>query len=179
VLRWVYIPFGSMLIRSMGLVHSGHYGSPGNCRYHATFTAGKTRLDTDNLGYLSQMAPERRCDFSEWGVSWCPTIPEEGRTPDGYRRIKCSRWTAAKTAGTQYRLNYINWFLEHKFGAVYTKNLSPYKGCIPPVGNMTEFYLHGDLDMPGGDQHHALDLVSSGDGDGDGGEEEFTPFATV
>ena len=44
VMDWVFVPFGSFLVRSMALWHSGHAGSPGNTRFHATFTVGDRRM---------------------------------------------------------------------------------------------------------------------------------------
>jgi hypothetical protein len=49
----VFIPFGSCLIRSASVFHSGHYGLPGNTRFHAIlFIKEHTRMNTRVLGYL-------------------------------------------------------------------------------------------------------------------------------
>jgi len=128
-MHWVYVPYGSMLIRSMALLHSGHYGSPGNCRYHGTFTVAHTDLDTKHLGFLTQMTKGRVCDFSDWSLEWSPNIPEEGRSADGYRHLVCKEWTKAKGNGQSYYNKYVKCLLNvFDIGKNILKNLNPYVG---------------------------------------------------
>jgi hypothetical protein len=35
-MEMIYVPFGHLIVKSMCLFNSGHYGSPGNTRFHAT-----------------------------------------------------------------------------------------------------------------------------------------------
>ena len=142
-MHWVYVPYGSMLIRSMALLHSGHYGSPGNCRYHATFTPKSTDLHTEELAYLARMREGVVCDFSEWNLKWSPNIPREGWTAGGYKRIKCKEWNTDKRIGTTYFTNYIQKMMIHPFGKNILQNLSPYTLLVKldEEKNMRDFCL--------------------------------------
>jgi hypothetical protein len=139
-MRWIYIPYGSMLIRSMGLLHSGHYGSPGNLRYHATFTVtDDTRMNTKKLGHLAYMD-----EFKDWKLAWSATIPFVGRGRDGYRHIKCNEWIGQKGHGTKYFRRYIKCLLKHDVGKNIIKNMSPYRGLLKQPKTRRRFNLNGD-----------------------------------
>ena len=74
VVHMVYIPFGSFLVRSSALFHSGHYGSPGNTRFHAMcFVKGAT-TNSKYLGYLTKItAPNCGSVAAGWGCQWADT----------------------------------------------------------------------------------------------------------
>jgi hypothetical protein len=133
IMHWIYIPYGSMLIRSMALLHGGHYGDPGNCRYHGTFTMFDTIIETKILGHIDQMCKSKKMDYSEWGLAWNTNIPPEGYGPDGYRRIKCERWKTAKTRGSFYFHRWVKPQMNHPFGLNILKNLSPGEGLVPEM----------------------------------------------
>jgi hypothetical protein len=95
-----FIPFGAMLIRSMAVFHSGHYGSPGNTRLHAVlFVKGESKIDTKALGYLRpiiQDAPQ----FKDWSVGWAPWVLERfQRFP---RLLPAADFSFHKRVGTKY-----------------------------------------------------------------------------
>jgi hypothetical protein len=140
-IHWVYVPYGSMLIRSMALLHSGHYGSPGNCRYHGTFTVAATDLDTKHLGFLTQMTEGRVCDFSDWSLEWSPNIPEVGQAADGYRHIWCKEWKTAKCNGQSYYNKYVKCLLNvFDIGKNILKNLNPYVGLEIRPKELVKFH---------------------------------------
>jgi hypothetical protein len=127
---WVFIPYGSFLIRSVALFHSGHYGSPGNTRFHATFSVQDTSLHTSNLTYFRGMGgiPE----FENWKLRWNPHVPKTCRGPDGYTRYTNKHIRSHKRRGTMY----FNQAIE-PLGNIYypdiLKNLSIYKEIPVPV----------------------------------------------
>jgi hypothetical protein len=58
---YAFIPFGCMGIRPMALPHSGHYGSPGNTRFHATFfIRGRTSNNTKERAWISPQVAFRK-----------------------------------------------------------------------------------------------------------------------
>ena len=125
-MHWVYVPYGSMLIRSMALLHGGHYGSPGNCRFHGTFMINGQELDSQKLAYLSRMRPDVVCDLSDWKLRWSPNIPKLAWPENGFRALTCTEWQTGMRVGTTYYNNSINPLLPHPFGQNCLKNLNPY-----------------------------------------------------
>ena len=72
VMDWLFIPFGSFVVRSNALFHSGHYGSPGNTRLHAmVFYKGSPTRATE-LGYLKKLTSmsNKSTIASGWGLAW-------------------------------------------------------------------------------------------------------------
>ena len=126
VMHWVYIPYGSMLIRSMSVFHSGHYGSPGNFRYHATFTVGRTKLDSSKLLYLHGLFHgERKVLFDKWKLAWDPKFPESCQAADGYESVS---WKDQQAQGNAYFQSYIKPLLSNRLFKNLLWNLSPYEG---------------------------------------------------
>jgi len=126
VLHWVYIPYGSMLIRSTAVFHSGHYGSPGNCRYHAVFTVGDTTLDSSKLLYLHGLFHnDSTYGFKDWKLRWNDGVPESCQAANGYEKIS---WKAAEAQGTNYFESVIKPLHGHHVFKNMLWNLSPYKG---------------------------------------------------
>jgi hypothetical protein len=126
VLHWVYIPYGSMLIRSLAVFHSGHYGRPGNCRYHATFTVGNTTVDASQILYLRGLLGEKSW-FQGWKLAWNQSIPESCQGPDGYESVS---WKDAQAQGRAYFEKYIQpWHSSTWFRPIMW-NLSPYQGLV-------------------------------------------------
>ena len=126
VLHWVYIPYGSMLIRSLAVFHSGHYGRPGNCRYHATFTVGNTTVDASKILYLRGLLGKNSW-FQGWKLAWHKGIPESCQGPDGYESIS---WKDAQAQGNAYFEKYIQpWHSSNWFRPIMW-NLSPYQGLV-------------------------------------------------
>jgi hypothetical protein len=84
----VHIPFGSLLVRSMCLLHSGHYGSPGNTRFHATVQVDRTTHfpDTNQLGYIRCIQDVKT--FVNWTVKWNPLIKEEFREANNVHSLR-------------------------------------------------------------------------------------------
>ena len=73
-MKWVYVPFGRALVRSMLLFHGGHYGSPGNTRFHCTMTFGGELVGEKELGYIQFLAKDKtKRTFQDWKLQWAPT----------------------------------------------------------------------------------------------------------
>ena len=70
VMELVFIPFGSFVIRSAALFHSGHYGSPGNTRIHALMMLKGTKSDTRNIGYLNEEITDKESPVYNWALDW-------------------------------------------------------------------------------------------------------------
>ena len=78
----VFVPFGSCLIRSAALFHSGHYGSPGNTRVHVLMFPNGCRTNTKSLGYLSKLTESETGCAAGWDVLWDPQVPRNFQTPN-------------------------------------------------------------------------------------------------
>jgi hypothetical protein len=98
---WVFIPYGSFLIRSVALFHSGHYGSLGNTRFHATFSVKNTSVHSNILTYFKKLG-EKQPEFAGWKLRWNPNVPEDCRSPDGYSSYHTPRTRNYKIFGTNY-----------------------------------------------------------------------------
>jgi hypothetical protein len=120
---WVYVPYGSFLVRSMALFHSGHYGSPGNTRYHATFSIQETRVDAGGLLYFKYLRDKE--GFEDWKLRWKQTVPKDCRRPDGYQRICNNTVKALKAGGTIYYKKHIDHSSTFLYEGLLT-NVSPY-----------------------------------------------------
>jgi hypothetical protein len=95
----VFIPFGSCLIRSASVFHSGHYGLPGNTRFHATlFIKGHTRMNTRVLGYLRDHLDKESGFLGEkWKLFWAG---DNSYAAEDVHLLK--KWPALKKQGTVY-----------------------------------------------------------------------------
>jgi hypothetical protein len=110
ILQWVYIPFGSFLIRSMALFHSGHYGSPGNTRFHSVNFLKGDETNTAQLGYLYMVTSGdgqttgTRVDSlaNGWKVNWTPEVDERFRDATMAPSYKNKEITRRKQEGTMY-----------------------------------------------------------------------------
>ena len=69
VVDYVHVPFGSFIIRSGALFHSGHYGSPGNTRLHSIVFDMDSQTNTKNLGYMDRITRELG-----WETVWADDI---------------------------------------------------------------------------------------------------------
>jgi hypothetical protein len=127
VINWVFIPYGSFLVRSTALFHGGHYGSPGSVRLHAIFSVkeGAVMGETRKLAYHHSLASKIQ-GFENWKLSWNNTVDESCRGPDGYKHYKTKRVAVYKGYGTSY---YNNAVLPQTYGCygAILRNLSPYK----------------------------------------------------
>ena len=70
VIELVFIPFGSFVIRSAALFHSGHYGSPGNTRIHALMMLEGKQSDTRNIGHLNVEITDQESPIYNWAIDW-------------------------------------------------------------------------------------------------------------
>jgi hypothetical protein len=96
----VYVPFGSLLVRSMCLLHSGNYGSPGNTRFHATVQVQERDppVDTNQLGYIRSFQQiESICN---WSVKWNPSIKECYRQANNVHSLCTPETAQLKRYGT-------------------------------------------------------------------------------
>ncbi|KAG9300901.1 hypothetical protein G9A89_002953 [Geosiphon pyriformis] len=124
VMDWIFVPYGSFLVRSSALFHSGHYGSPGNTRFHATFSIQGTNVAATELEYLRDLGT--KTDFTGWTLKWNKEVPESCRGPDGYQRYSNRRVRMYKGYGT----NYLEKAVLKTTNLYYPdilRNLSPYK----------------------------------------------------
>jgi hypothetical protein len=105
VMTYVYIPFGSMGIRPMCLQHSGHYGSPGNTRFHATFyIRGKTEHNTKELGYLHKLLADKNGPFGKHVLQWSPEYYQQPMAPlkDPSKLVVLFKDGDKRSLGTNY-----------------------------------------------------------------------------
>ena len=70
VMELVFVPFGSCLIRSAALFHSGHYGSPGNTRMHGLLLLKDKLSDTTHLGYINDVLQKPGHPAYGWELNW-------------------------------------------------------------------------------------------------------------
>jgi hypothetical protein len=84
LMDYIYCPFGSVLVRSACIFHSGHYGSPGNFRAHGVLCKKETRLmeqslaffDTFSVDPMTTEQDKKKCVF------WADHIPPNKRQAD-------------------------------------------------------------------------------------------------
>jgi hypothetical protein len=109
-IEWVFIPFGSFVIRSAALFHSGHYGSPGNTRFHAVVFVSGTKTNTSELGYIEALGKGWRTAHGtiglsvacEWEVSWNESVDHVCRNANQARSYTNDEVRRRKKAGTTY-----------------------------------------------------------------------------
>jgi hypothetical protein len=123
---WVFIPYGSFLIRSVTLFHSGHYGSPGNTRFHATFSLKNTAVHSNNLTYFRDLGDTQPA-FAGWKLRWHPKVPEDCRSPDGYSRYHTARTRNYKIFGTNYLEQVVRPATRNRLYNDVLRNLNIYK----------------------------------------------------
>ena len=99
----VFVPFGSMLVRSNTLFHSGSYGSPGNSRFHGQFRMREGGIMSNNtsLGYArflnKQDAFKNLTPRGEgWRVRW-----KAGYNSEAKQEPSLERWTQGPTKGKE------------------------------------------------------------------------------
>jgi hypothetical protein len=164
---WVFIPYGSFLIRSVALFHSGHYGNPGNTRFHATFSMENTSVHSDKLSYFRKLGVSQP-DFAGWKLRWHPKVPEDCWGPDGYTRYTNQRVKNYKTYGTYY-FDQVVWPAA-KLNGLYLdilRNLSIYEK-IPSDALKQEEKENDGEDV----QSASCSGSISSEGEGEGEEEE-------
>ena len=72
---YIFIPYGSFVIRSMALFHSGHYGSPGNTRLHAVVFLKGATTNTAELGYLRTLVNKKSSSLAAgWKHEWSSQV---------------------------------------------------------------------------------------------------------
>jgi hypothetical protein len=78
VMDYVYIPFGSMLVRSQVIFHSGHYGNPGNFRLHGVLCLPTQKIEDQSLGYMRRYMEKTKYDkdIKDLPVVWADHITE-------------------------------------------------------------------------------------------------------
>jgi hypothetical protein len=75
VMDYIFIPYGSFVIRSMALFHSGHYGSPGNTRLHAVVFLKGATTNTAELGYLRTLVNKKSSSLAAgWKHDWSSQV---------------------------------------------------------------------------------------------------------
>jgi hypothetical protein len=102
VINWVFVPFGFVLVRSMLLMHGGHYGDPGDTRFHATLIPNTTPRDVTKLLYIYEAVgtdPELR----KWKMQWSKETPYDARDDNAIRagRAKNDIIKTLKQIGTR------------------------------------------------------------------------------
>jgi hypothetical protein len=111
VMEWVFVPYGSILIRSLALYHGGHYGSPGNTRFHGMFTVKGAAAEQSKLSYLSNLGTRTEetggNSFAGWKLCWNRKVPPECQGPGGYKRYQTERVKIQKNHGTVYYRNVV------------------------------------------------------------------------
>ena len=152
ILDYVYVPFGSCLVRSGALFHSGHYGSPGNTRLHAVVFLRGSRTNTKELGYLDRVTtPDKKRVGAGWSVEWAREIDENPsklnfRRAENVMAYSTKAIKAKKISGTTYYNNYFKdiayigfdtyqWMLNPSAGhdvVLYDDEDSGVEGAAPP-----------------------------------------------
>jgi hypothetical protein len=105
VMDWLFIPFGSFVVRSNALFHSGHYGSPGNTRLHAmVFDKGAPTRATQ-LGYLRKLTsmPKKSTIASEWDLAWKEGITKEFHDASNVMNYSTDDITVKKSRASRYQ----------------------------------------------------------------------------
>jgi hypothetical protein len=74
ILDYVYVPFGSFIVRSGALFHSGHYGHPGNTRVHAIVFLKGCHTNSKQLGYLEGVTSNKESVAGGWAVEWADEL---------------------------------------------------------------------------------------------------------
>ena len=108
-MNWVHIPFGSFVVRNNALFHSGHYGSPGNTRFHAmVFDKGATTKATE-LGYLSKLCHKGGSSIAAgWKVGWRPgMLGSQKNATTVMNSFTCQDVQTKKARGSRYYANLV------------------------------------------------------------------------
>ena len=80
---WVHVPFGNAMVRSMLLFHGGHYGTPGNTRFHCTYTLAGNEVADKDLGYIQYLGQGKAGEtFGNWKLQWKPGKCRDPHKPD-------------------------------------------------------------------------------------------------
>ena len=125
LMEWIMVPFGCFLVRSMALWHSGHSGSTGNTRFHATFTVDdkNRKADSAHLAYFYKLGHNPL--FHGWKLAWSDKVPPECRNSKGYLRHPDS--ANNKRFGAGYFNKGVKMAEDGKFYHSILNNLNPYK----------------------------------------------------
>jgi hypothetical protein len=129
-IEWVFVPLGCFLLRSQALYHSGHYGGPGNTRYHGTFSVQGAVVESSNLGHFHRL--EELGGFEGWKLQWNPNIPRTARAADGYVQLTNPILKAWKILGTKYYKKHISYQVANPVSKMVMANLNIYKLLPPP-----------------------------------------------
>jgi hypothetical protein len=84
LMDYVYCPFGSVLVRSACIFHSGHYGSPGNFRAHGVLCKKGMLMKENVLAFIRTFGinPNASEEDKAKGVYWADHIPTNSRKPE-------------------------------------------------------------------------------------------------
>ena len=117
IMKYVYVPFGSMFVRSQALVHSGHYGNPGNIRLHIVVSQKGNEPVTDTLlhfrelGYFvrggfrslddeGKTADPKLDGLKDWKLQWDFGVSEVMKLPNGI--ISNPKWGKIRGSKAKY-----------------------------------------------------------------------------
>lgn len=86
---YIYIPFGSMLLRSTTLFHGGHFGSPGNTSFHGSLHDPNYDIDTKNVHYLRDMKDTK---MGKWKLNCTTNVLQTRIKKSQLKRRGCLRF---------------------------------------------------------------------------------------
>jgi hypothetical protein len=176
VVDYVFVPFGSFLVRSGALFHSGHYGHPGNTRVHGIVMLNDQTSNSNQLGFLETVTTSKGWT-TEWakGIQYRPK-PDEKKPERNFELAENVMHYCTKEIKNRRRSGtmYLNLLKENMYTGFPVRfwMLNPYLGCpkyiiddsgpLPPADDEEE---DGDGD----------DDANEGDDDGDAGDDGPPP----
>jgi hypothetical protein len=162
-MRWVFVPFGSCLVRSMLLVHSGHYGLPGNARFHGTLVPKvNDNVLESHLGYLTELVVKRD-ELKKWKLTWAEEETKlMARSGNGHQSMTNAHIKLLKERGSKYfEIHYENTCVDETVKCIGV--LSPWIGDQDKVTPKAWRKTVMELDV--------VEMDKKGEG-GEGGEGE-------
>jgi hypothetical protein len=174
VMELVFVPFGSCLIRSAALFHSGHYGSPGNTRMHGLLLLEDKMSDTTHLGYINDVLQKQGHPAYGWGLNWSDTAVEYKAHLDAANVMFYHPYSLSMSGSIYFKTLRENaypgqklhlWMLNPCWGLKKPDNPKPKKG-------RKRVSEDPDLeDQEGAKKPSREDVDDNGDGDNDDGQD--------
>ena len=80
VVKYVKVPFGSVLLLRADVIHSGHYGFPEDFRYHAVLVKKGQKCALSKLRYFRFFLNDYKDKFEGWTIKWDDGIDKKFRS---------------------------------------------------------------------------------------------------
>jgi hypothetical protein len=159
----VHVPYGSILVRPTTLFHGGHYGNPGNARFHGSLVPIDSTIDDVHLGYLYD-AVAKVPELREWRMVW-----DKDQVKDDIRleKAKAGRknWLPKFNEGIKDSVNkglaYHDEYIHRR--DTFLRMNEIFKNLNPRMGNRSDNHDYVD----GRDHDSDDDQWFSSDGEGD------------